>query len=159
MLARASADLPHPSELVAGALAAPTHPWSVALDGNGGALLAKVGLNLGGIPVYTHVQLQVGAVPEALRGDRVMLPVSWEAVGGPPIFPKMEGTLHVEPEGRQATRITLNASYDPPLGRLGELIERAVMHRIAQLTMSDFTERLAKALDEELSQTVSAKRE
>jgi hypothetical protein len=79
-----------------------------------------------------------------------MLPVSWSAVGGPPIFPMMEGTLHVEPAGPRRTKLTLNARYDPPLGRLGDLIDRAVMHHVAQLTVIDFVERLAEALTSEL---------
>jgi len=58
----------------------------------------------------------------------------------------MEGTLHVKPKGDSLTRLSLNARYDPPLGKLGELIDRALMHRLAQITMQDFTERLARAL-------------
>lgn len=80
-----------------------------------------------------------------------MLPVSWEAVGGLPIFPSMEGTVHVEPSGPGSTKLTLNARYDPPLGKLGELVDRAVMHRVAQDTMTDFVERLGQALAAELS--------
>ena len=150
MFAQASTTLPYSADVVAATLLAPSHPWSLALDGDGGDLLAKVGITIGRVPVYKHVRLQVGVLPEVLRKDRVMLPVSWEAVGGPPIFPKMEGTLHVEPQGARATKITLNASYDPPLGKLGELIDRALMHRIAQETMNDFIERLARALSADL---------
>jgi hypothetical protein len=150
MFAQASTALPYPADVVVATLTAPSHPWAVALDEDGGDLLAKVGVTIGRLPIYKHVRLQVGALPEVLRKDRVMLPVSWEAVGGPPIFPKMEGTLHVEPQGARATKITLNASYDPPLGKLGELIDRALMHRIAQDTMIDFIERLARALSADL---------
>jgi hypothetical protein len=150
MFAQASTTLPYSSNVVSATLGARTHPWSVALDGDGGELLAKVGLTIGRLPIYKHVRLHVGAVPGALHDERAMLPVSWEAVGGPPIFPKMEGTLHVEPAGARATKITLNASYDPPLGKLGELIDRAVMHNVAQITMKDFIDRLAAALTAEL---------
>ncbi len=150
MFAQASTTIPYSSNAVGATLVARSHPWSVALDGDGGELLAKVGLTIGPLPVYKHVRLQVGAVPEALHNERAMLPVRWEVVGGPAIFPKMEGTLHVEPAGARATKITLNASYDPPLGKLGELIDRAVMHHVAQITMNDFIERLALALTAEL---------
>lgn len=150
MLAQGTATLPYPSEAVAAALASPSHEWSVGLDGDGKQLMAKVGVVMAGIPVYRHVRLQVGTAPELLREDRIMLPVRWETRGGPPIFPKMEGTLHVEPEGPQCTRITLNATYDPPLGRLGALIDRGLMHRLATMTMADFVTRLARAVGEEL---------
>jgi hypothetical protein len=151
MLAQASAILDKPSDAVARALVASDHPWSVALDGDGDNLLTKVGVKVGKLEVYKHVQLKVGVSSAASRPDRLMLPVSWEAVGGPPIFPRMEGTLHVEPEGVGSTRLTLNARYDPPLGTLGRVIDRALMYRLAQLTMDDFTERLARALNTALT--------
>ncbi len=136
--------------MVAAILAAPSHPWSVGLDGDGRELLAKVGVRIGLLPIYKHVQLTLGELPSAIPSDRVMLPVSWESVGGPPLFPRMEGTLHVQPDGAETTRLTLNARYDPPLGRLGELIDRALMHRMADATIKDFVERLADRLEVEL---------
>jgi hypothetical protein len=151
MLAQASATLPYPSAKVAVLLATPDHPWTVSLDGGGDELLARVGVSVGRLSVYKGVRLYVGASSATLRADRVMLPVSWEAVGGPPIFPKMGGTLHVEPQGVGTTRLTLNATYDPPLGKLGRLIDRALMHRVADLTMTDFVERLVRALTVELA--------
>ena len=150
MLAQASVTLLHPARTVVSSLIAPEHAWTVALDGDGGDMLAKVGISIGPVPVYKHVRLDIGLSRAALLPDSVMLPVTWVAVGGPPIFPKMEGTLHAEPEGPGLTRLTLNARYDPPMGRVGELIDRAMMHRLAALTMTDFVQRLARALAAEL---------
>lgn len=150
MLAQATATVPYRFGLVAGALLAQDHGWSVALDGDGGELLAKVGIKVGILEVYKHVQLSVGVSVAALHSDGLMLPVSWAAVGGPPIFPRMEGTLHAEPAATASTKLTLNASYDPPLGKLGMLIDRAVLYRLAQITMNDFTTRLAQALSRQL---------
>jgi len=146
--------LSYPSSSVAAALARPRHPWTVSLDGDGRTHLARVGLTVGRLPIYKHVRLRVGASTASLRSDSVMLPVSWEAVGGPPIFPGMEGTLHVEPFGPGGSRLTLNATYEPPLGKLGELIDRTLMHRFAHATMSDFVDRLAAALSAELGSGV-----
>jgi hypothetical protein len=151
MFAQHSVTLAHPSDKVAAVVAAPSHPWSVGLDGGGRELLAKVGVQVGRLPIYKHVQLTLGELPSAIPTDRVMLPVSWEAVGGPPLFPALEGTLHVQPAEAGSTRLTLNARYDPPLGKLGELIDHALMHRLAQATIKDFVERLAGRLEAELS--------
>ena len=150
MFAQHSVTLAHPSNEVAAVVAAPSHPWSVGLDGDGRELLAKVGVRIGRLPIYKHVQLTLGELPSVIPTDRVMLPVSWEAIGGPPLFPRMEGTLHVQPEEAESTKLTLNAQYDPPLGKLGELIDRALMHRLAQATIKDFVERLAGRLEAEL---------
>src|SRR5215470_9265821 len=49
-------------------------------------------------PIYKHVQLTLATLPSAIPTDRLMLPVSWEAVGGLPLFPRMEGTIHVQPD-------------------------------------------------------------
>lgn len=150
MFAQAATTLPFPSGRVAKVLAAPSHPWSVTVEEDGRSHLAKVGVTIGRLPVYKRVRLQVGASTATLRSDAVMLPVSWIAIGGPPIFPKMEGTLHVESQGNRVAKLTLNARYDPPLGELGELVDRALLHRVADATMRDFLERLTRALAAEL---------
>ena len=150
MLAQYSVTVAYPAGRVAAVMAAPSHPWTIGLDGDGRQLLARVGIRIGRLPIYTHVQLTLGALPSVLPTDRLMLPVTWEAVGGPPLFPRMEGTIHVQPDQAGNTKLTLNATYDPPLGKLGELLDTAVMHRVAQATMRDFLERLAGRLEAEL---------
>ena len=112
-----------------------------------------MGVRIGRLPIYKHVQLTLSTLPSAVPTDRLMLPVSWQAVGEPPlfpIFPRMEGTIHVEPGQAGYTKLTLNARYDPPLGKLGELIDLALMHRMAQATITDFLERLVGSLESEL---------
>jgi hypothetical protein len=146
MLAQATATIPFDSSAVSAAFGDPSRPWSIEGDGDGRSLLARAGFRVGPVPVYKQVRLQVGRLQGDEPLERVMVPVVWEALGGPPIFPSMQGTLHVAPEGKSQTRLTLNASYDPPLGRIGEGMDRIVMHRMAQITMNDFVARLAAAL-------------
>lgn len=150
MFAQASANLPFPSSRVTALVADPDHPWSVGLDGNGHHLLAKVGVRVGGARLYKHVRLRLGSPPAGTLGDQVMLPVSWDAVGGPALFPSMEGILHVNPAAQGETRITLNVRYDPPLGQLGEMLDRALLHRLGQATIEDFVTRLAANLEAKL---------
>ena len=61
----------------------------------------------------------------------------------------------VEPAATASSKLTLNASYNPPLGKLGRLIDRAVMYRLAQITMNDFTTRLAESLSAQLELGIS----
>ena len=150
MLAQGTTLIPYPSMAVTRILTDPRHHWTVSLDGDGKTELAKAGVKVANVPIYKHVRLQLGSSRVAAHRESVMLAVSWTAVGGPPLFPSMEGTLHAEPYGSQSTRLTLNARYDPPMGALGNLIDRAMMHRIAQSTMQDFVLRLAAALTDEL---------
>jgi hypothetical protein len=150
MLAQHVVTVPYPSQLVAAVLADPEHPWTVGLDGDGREHLARVGVRIGRIPIYKHVRLILGRAPIAIESDRLMLSVDWEATGGPALFPNMEGTLHVNPIAASVTKLTLNASYDPPLGGLGDLIDIALMHRVAQATIEDFLERLADLVGEQV---------
>jgi len=143
--------LPYRSRRLVALLSAPGHSWTIALDGNGHEHLARVGVRIGQVPLYKHVKLTLGQVPEVVRGDSVMLPVSWEAVGGPPLFPRMEGILHINPEGDEMARLTLNACYEPPLGTLGEVLDRALLRHLAQATIEDFVVRLAASLEAELA--------
>lgn len=156
VLAQATALIPYRSSAVARVLVDRRHPWSVSLDGNGGELLARVGVSIGKVAVYKHVRLEMGAASASTAHDRIMLPVNWSAVGGPPLFPRMEGTFHVDPYGVESTRLTLNARYDPPVGALGALLDRALMHRLAQATMDDFMVRLTAAVTEELRSRADA---
>lgn len=150
MLAQATTLIPYKSSAVARVLADRRHPWSISLDGDAGELLARVGVSIGKVAAYKHVRLEIGTPRASAAYDRIMLPVNWSAVGGPPLFPRMEGTFHVDPYGSESTRLTLNARYDPPVGALGDLVDRALMHRLAQATMDDFMVRVTAAVTEEL---------
>jgi hypothetical protein len=150
VLAQGTTLIPYSSTSVTRILTDPRHHWTISLDGGGQTQLAKVGVKLGKVPIYKHVRLEVGESIVATHRESVMMLVSWSAVGGPPLFPRMEGTLHADPHGSQSTRLTLNARYDPPMGALGNLIDRALMHRLAQSTMDDFVLRLATSLTDEL---------
>ncbi len=154
MFAQATSYVPYPSAAVVSSLIDSGGNWSVQLDGDGGKLLADVGVSIGRLPIYKHVRLRIGRVADAAGSARLMLPVTWESVGGPPLFPRMEGTLHVEPNNQRSTRLTLNARYDPPMGALGQLVDRAMMHRLAQSTMDDFMARLARAVVVELQRAI-----
>jgi hypothetical protein len=151
MFAQSSVTISESPERVAGVLTEPGHSWTVGLDGDGRSYLTRVGIRIGRLPIYKHVQLTLGKPLSTAPTDRLMLPVSWEAVGGPPLFPRMEGTLHVQPAQGGGTLLTLNANYDPPLGRIGALIDRAAMHRLAGATMQDFVRRTAALVMEQLN--------
>ena len=42
--------------------------------------------------------------------------------------------------------LTVAGGYRPPLGRFGRIADRAVMHRLAESTATEFTDRLARAI-------------
>ena len=64
------------------------------------------------------------------------------------LFPVLDGDLTLTAEGPEQTRLTLNAGYQPPFGRIGAGIDRAVMHRAASATIRALLHSIATALDE-----------
>ena len=77
-----------------------------------------------------------------------MITLSWEPVAHRSLFPILSGDLELAPIGGGLCRLTLAASYEPPLGEVGEALDRAVLHRVAQSTIRSFLQRLAKTLGE-----------
>lgn len=120
--------------------------WQLDLARGGDDLLAKFGVHVAGVPLYKRGHVGLGPARLRLGERRTLLPVTWEATGGPPIFPAMEGELTVEAINARHARFTLRASYDPPLKQVGAAIDRVLLHRLADATIIDFLERLAAYL-------------
>ena len=66
-MSQQSVTLAYPSDKVCAVVAA---PWSVGLDGDGRDLLAKVGVRVGRLPIYKHVQLTLRELPSVLPTKR-----------------------------------------------------------------------------------------
>jgi hypothetical protein len=76
----------------------------------------------------------------------VIYPISWKAAGGEALFPTMEADLVLEPLGVEVVKMTFRGSYDPPLGAVGRAIDRALLHRLAEVSVKNFLDQLANAL-------------
>ncbi len=113
--------------------------------GRGGHdLLVEVGLALAGHRMFQTAQLHAGSLHEA---DRVAsLPVRLRLEGSDRIFPTFEGTLDAAWLGDSRTQLALSLQYDPPLGALGRVADRALMHRVAETVARDFLDRAALRL-------------
>ena len=46
------------------------------------------------------------------------------------------------------TQLAINVRYEPPLGIIGAVADRALMHRVAEATIKDFTDQVATRLHE-----------
>jgi hypothetical protein len=82
------------------------------------------------------------------HGDSVVLTLRWEATGpGGSLFPALDADLTLTPQGPDATRLHLDGSYRPPLGGLGERLDRMILHRVAAATIDSFVTRIAEAIE------------
>ena len=58
----------------------------------------------------------------------------------------LHGDLRVAPLGAQRTQITLEGRYEPPLGAIGRRLDTIVLHRVAEASVRNFLELVARAL-------------
>lgn len=110
-----------------------------------GLALVRVGPG-GAAPGLSRV-VEVQFEDPVTRENVMLLPLRWEVTGpGGSLFPVLDAHLTLAPDGDEATRLQLDGSYRPPLGALGAVLDRAVMHRVAAATITSFLEHVASVL-------------
>jgi hypothetical protein len=105
---------------------------------------AEVGLRVAGVSIHKRVTVELGE-PEK-KGEWTNVPVSWKATFPEQLFPVLVGRLELVPVEKKLTRLTVSGMYEPPLGRLGALIDEAIMHSVAEATVREVTEAIALQL-------------
>ena len=71
------------------------------------------------------------------------LALRWEATGtGGGLFPVLDADLRLAALG-EGTVLTMAGTYRPPLGSLGEALDRAILHRVAGATVRSFLAQVA----------------
>lgn len=147
MFVRYFVELPvHIDRIEARLLASPAS-WLPAIaddaDAHGQRLLTEVGFGERS-RVAKRVLLEVGR-PVRLP-SKLVLPLHWRAVGAERLFPVLDADLEVARLTPGTTQLSVSARYMPPLGVLGSMIDRALLHRIAEATMKDFLDQIATTL-------------
>jgi hypothetical protein len=104
----------------------------------------SVGVHVAGIPVRKKVNVEFG---EAVRTSTwAVIPISWKPTFGRKLIPMMSGKVDVSPVSTDETRLTVSGMYEPPLGRLGEQLDEALMHNVAEGTVKELAELIAQRL-------------
>jgi hypothetical protein len=105
---------------------------------DGLAGLSRVG------PLGASKLVRVQLLEPVPRDDIVVLPLRWEASGAAGrLFPVLDADLVLTPGGEGAATLTLTGAYRPPLGRLGEVLDRALLNRAAAATVRSLLARVA----------------
>jgi len=113
----------------AGGLAGPSQD----VYGREAAGLARAAL--AGVAQLVRVQVRELAGTDRSAG----LAIRWEATGpGGRLFPVLDADIQLVPAGQHATWLTMAGVYRPPLGALGEILDRAVLHRVAAASVRGF---------------------
>jgi hypothetical protein len=108
----------------------------------GEGLIASIGI--GGAAIAKEVHLAVGEFIR--REDTTSVPLAWTATGTPAMFPTMEADLTITALGAGLTQVAFQGRYKPPLGALGRMVDEAVLHRFAEVSVKDFVDRVVAAL-------------
>jgi hypothetical protein len=104
----------------------------------------EVGMRVAGISVRKTVTVDLGL--PVTTGEWVNVPLTWHATFPEKLFPVLVGKLELSPVEKDVTRLTVSGMYEPPLGKLGALIDDAVMHNVAQATVKELTEAISRQL-------------
>ena len=87
-------------------------------------------------PVRQPTFIDIGQVQ--LVGDHVVVEIAWQAATFAPLFPVFAGELRIS-----IGDVVLDGRYAPPLGTLGLLLDRALLHFVARRTAGALLARLA----------------
>jgi len=115
-------------------------------------LLTDVGFTVGGHRLDRRVEVEIGK--GAPLGAGVVIPLSWRAASAESLFPRLDADLELAPLGPSITQLSVSARYEPPLAGLGRILDRTLLHRVAEAVIRDFTERVAQTLRERLAEPV-----
>ena len=158
MLARYFVELPMDPERVEAALLRDPDAWlpGLATEANheGDARLAEVGFGEH-VRVARRVAIRLGD-PVRLP-SKTVLPLGWRAPGAIGLFPALDADLEVASLGRHRTQLAMSARYEPPMGALGRIVDRAVLYRVAEATLKDFLERVRDSVLVEADDAMSAR--
>jgi hypothetical protein len=115
--------------------------WADIAYREGEQLRARVGPSA---TVAHEVRLDIGQAE--IHRSGLVYPIHWTAQGAGLLFPELNADLMLSKSGPSTTVLTLRATYKPPFGVLGRLVDRALLGRVAEATVVDWMDRLAEAL-------------
>jgi hypothetical protein len=148
MFARYFLELDLPFDEVERALLRSPKDWvpGVAADAEarGELLLAEVGFGRSAFRLGKRVEIVLG---DPMRfPSKTILPMSWRPEGGQPLFPSLDADIEVAALGPTRAQLSVSARYRPPLGVLGRVVDRALLHRVAEATLKDFLDQAGGAI-------------
>ena len=91
-------------------------------------------------PVRKAAFIDLG--PARQVGDLVLVEIAWRSASFAPLFPVFAGQLSIS-----ANDIVLDGRYAPPVGKLGLLLDQALLHLVARRTAGALVARLAKEFE------------
>ena len=114
-------------------------------NGHGARLLSELGFKLGEKRIERQIEVTLGS-PRRTAGA-TLIPIRWRAAASSSLFPVLDGQLEIAGLGAASTQLGLSGSYDPPLGLVGKVADRALLHRVAEVTVKEFLESVGQRIE------------
>jgi hypothetical protein len=108
-------------------------------------LVTDLALQVGNLRISRSVEVDV--TPPTIYPDRCEICVAWKAAADAAFFPELAGAFELEHMGPAQSRLSFEASYEPPARVLGQLVDRTFMHRAAEGSVREFVLRTARTLE------------
>lgn len=115
--------------------------WADIAYREGENLRSKVGPIEG---LAKSVSLEIGLAE--IHRSGLVYPIKWTASGASALFPELNADLALSQMGSSMTALALDGTYEPPLGLVGRMADRAILGRIADATVRNWMDRLAEAV-------------
>jgi hypothetical protein len=148
MFIRYYIELSLPVAKVEQALVGSAAGWLSAMAGEaqarGDGLLGDVGVGPLGTPLRRQVRVQLDG--PVRFPSMTSLPLTWEPIGLEGLLPRLDANLELGSLGGDRTQLAISARYRPPLGVVGQAIDRVLLHRVAEATVKDFLDRVGQAI-------------
>lgn len=131
--------VPEPFEAAAGTLAAAPSRWlppPAEANGEGWrvALYAE-----GALPPRLARRVATVSLEEPVVDDeRLLMPLSWQAVEWEPLFPVLRADLALDALGGLGCHLSLMGTYRPPLSVVGGAADALHGHRVAEAVIRRF---------------------
>lgn len=113
---------------------------------------------LAGVELGAEVAIDIVGVENDYAYNRpaTKITLEWRAANGSWIFPSMNATLVLFGLTATETQFELRGVYHPPMGKLGEMIDAAAGHRLAEASVTGFLQQVAGWLREELAEPATS---
>ena len=85
------------------------------------------------VPIAVQIGRAHGAAPQRID-------FAFSATDKTALFPSFAGSLRCDAEGPSKTTVWLIGDYTPPFGYVGAILDRTMLHNVAEQTLTPFLE-------------------
>lgn len=104
---------------------------------------AKARLGVG--PLAKRVSVRIG--DPSVSKKQLVAPLRVMATGPEGLFPHLDADLEIRALAPGSVVLRLTGTYRPPLGRTGEVLDKVMLHKVAEATLDNFIDEIVARLE------------